>query len=374
MSNRPGKSVSIAADRGSSHLSKGQKVFNTLIKQIEKKRTRLAAWEQVIPPYQRQYISDFMPLVDALAALRIKLVHCLDRAYGQTGLTKPERRTIANLIAELAGELAAARNDLEMKALYNQYSQSDFDREEAVDLNGMKSALEGVLGVELGDDDVGSPDDLLARAHAKIQERQTQFEADQQARESRRAQRTRSAKQIAYEAKQQAEDKQLSQSIRELYRKLASALHPDRETDPQERDRKTVLMQRVNQAYDKNNLLQLLELQLELEHIDQSALNNLSEDRLKHYNQILKDQLAELDLELDAVVGRFRAQFGLSPFDTVNPSTILRDLAEEIVSFQYANRDLERELVVFDDVKTIKAWLKQMKRQARMVDLDDGYF
>ena len=366
--------MSIAADRGSSHLSKGQKVFNTLIKQIEKKRTRLAAWEQVIPPYQRQYISDFMPLVDALAALRIKLVHCLDRAYGQTGLTKPERRTIANLIAELAGELAAARNDLEMKALYNQYSQSDFDREEAVDLNGMKSALEGVLGVELGDDDVGSPDDLLARAHAKIQERQTQFEADQQARESRRAQRTRSAKQIAYEAKQQAEDKQLSQSIRELYRKLASALHPDRETDPQERDRKTVLMQRVNQAYDKNNLLQLLELQLELEHIDQSALNNLSEDRLKHYNQILKDQLAELDLELDAVVGRFRAQFGLSPFDTVNPSTILRDLAEEIVSFQYANRDLERELVVFDDVKTIKAWLKQMKRQARMVDLDDGYF
>ena len=215
---------------------------------------------------------------------------------------------------------------------------------------------------------------MPARAHAKIQERQTQFEADQQARESRRAQRTRSAKQIAYEAKQQAEDKQLSQSIRELYRKLASALHPDRETDPQERDRKTVLMQRVNQAYDKNNLLQLLELQLELEHIDQSALNNLSEDRLKHYNQILKDQLAELDLELDAVVGRFRAQFGLSPFDTVNPSTILRDLAEEIVSFQYANRDLERELVVFDDVKTIKAWLKQMKRQARMVDLDDGYF
>ena len=51
----------------------------------------------------------------------------------------------------------------------------------------------------------------------------------------------------------------MSQSIREVYRKLAGALHPDRESDPQERERKTALMQRVNQAYAKNNLLQLLD-------------------------------------------------------------------------------------------------------------------
>ncbi|WP_262471530.1 J domain-containing protein, partial [Clostridioides difficile] len=85
------------------------------------------------------------------------------------------------------------------------------------------------------------------------------------------------------EAREQEEQAQISLSIREVYRKLASALHPDRETDPQERDRKTRLMQRVNEAYDKNNLLQLLELQLELDHIDQRSINHISEARLTHY-------------------------------------------------------------------------------------------
>lgn len=371
----PGKTVSIATGHQASNLSKGQKFFNNLIKQIEKKRAQLAAWEGAVPRYQQKYVSEWVPLIDSLVELRTKLVRCLDDAFGQKGLTKTERRRVADLITELAGELVAARNDPEMKTIYNQYSRSDYDSEEAADLKGMKFALEDVLGVEFGDDiDLSSPEDLLASAQAKMHERQTQYDADQQARQERRAKRTQSAKQLAHEARQQSEKRQLSQSIRELYRKLASALHPDRETDPQERDRKTALMQRVNQAYDKNNLLQLLELQLELEHIDQSAIDNISEDRLKHYNKILKDQLAELEQEVMHVEGGFRAQFGISPFVTVTPGTILRDLAGDIVGLQLAIRDLKRDLHVFDDTKKFKTWLKGMRRRSRMDGFDDFYF
>jgi hypothetical protein len=53
--------------------------------------------------------------------------------------------------------------------------------------------------------------------------------------------------------------------------------HPDREPDPHERERKTALMQRANHAYGKNDLLKLLELQLELEHIDQPAYTTLDD-------------------------------------------------------------------------------------------------
>ncbi len=77
--------------------------------------------------------------------------------------------------------------------------------------------------------------------------------------------------------------------------------------DPQERERKTALMQRANQAYQKNNLLQLLELQLELEHIDQSSINSLSEDRLKYD---LKKQLRELGQEILHVEIGFRHSWG----------------------------------------------------------------
>ncbi|WP_341888453.1 hypothetical protein [Variovorax sp. YR752] len=46
--------------------------------------------------------------------------------------------------------------------------------------------------------------------------------------------------------------------MRDIFRKLASALHPDRETDAQQRKVKTALMQKANQAYAANDLLALL--------------------------------------------------------------------------------------------------------------------
>ncbi|AJZ59188.1 dnaJ domain protein [Paraburkholderia fungorum] len=141
----------------------------------------------------------------------------------------------------------------------------------------MKSALEAMLGVELGDDvDMSSPGDVLQRAHAQMEQLQAQDALENQAREARRAKQKKTPRQLAAETREQVEQAELSLSIREVYRKLASALHPDRETDPQERERKTTLMQRANQAYSKNSLLQLLELQLELEHIDQSAINSMN--------------------------------------------------------------------------------------------------
>jgi hypothetical protein len=369
------KAVAIVTGHGQPQLSKGQKAFNTLIKQIEKERARLAAWEAAIPPYQRKYASEMLPLAEASEDLQVRMAYCLDRASEQKSLSKTERRTISGVIAELAGQLLAARNDAELKAIYNKHSRSDYDAEEAAGIEDMKSMLEDVLGFELGDDlDLSSPEDLLKRAEAQMQEKQAQHDADRQAREERLGKRKKSARQLASEARQQAEAQQISQSIREVYRKLASAIHPDRETDPRERDRKTALMQRANQAYQKNNLLQLLELQLELEHIDQTAVNNIGEDRLKHYNKILKEQLAELAQEIFHVEAGFRAQFGISPYASVSPGNIMRSLASDIAGVRHAIRDLEKDLLAFGDIGKVKAWLKEIRRQPRMDDFDDQPF
>jgi len=363
------KTVSIAAGHDPSHLSKGQKIFNTRIKQIENLRARRAAWEAAIPPYQQKYASELLPLIEALMDLQVKLVHWLDGARNEKGLTKTERRMIKSVITELAGELLAERDDAALKAVYNKYSRSNYDSEETASLEDAKSLLATMFGVELGDDlDMSSPEDVLRHAEA-------QFEADQQAREAPQAKRKKSPKQLAREAQLQAEEAQISQSIREVYRQLASALHPDREPDPQERDRKTALMQRANQAYDKKNLLQLLELQLELEHIDQAAINNLSEDRLMRYNKILKEQLRELEQEILHVEGGFRMRFDISPLVDLSLSTIMRNLASDIVGVRHAIRDLEKDLLAFDeDIKNFKAWLKDLWHRPRMAGFDDTPF
>ncbi len=359
------KSVSIAPDHNKPTLSKGQKAFNALIKQIEKRRARLNAWEVAVAAFHRKYLSDYVPLADAFVDLKVKLAHRLDQMSAGKGLTKTELRTLSMLITDLAGDLVAESDDAELKAIYNRHTEFDYDSEAAVELSDVKATLEEVLGLDLGDlGDINSPDDLMRRAHEQMAQRRDQETAEREAWETSRATRKKSPKQVAAEARVEAEQAQLSLSIREVYRKLASALHPDRETDPQERDRKTALMQRANQAYSKNSLLQLLELQLELEHIDQSALNNIDEDRLKHYNKILKEQVGELDDEIHHVESGFRDSYGIPPFIEVAPGTIMRTLTDDIFSLQEKIRACEQDLLMFEDIKQVKAWLKGLQRRS----------
>ena len=93
-----------------------------------------------------------------------------------------------------------------------------------------------------------------------------------------------------------------------------------------------------------------------------------------HYNKILKDQLAELDREIQYVEAQFRAHYGLSPFVDLSPSTILRDLVRDIVTMQQTNRDIEHDLEMFEDIKMIKMWLKAIQRQSRSRAFDEPYF
>ncbi len=369
------KSVSIAKGHDQPKLSKAQKTFNTLIKQIEQGRTRLAAWEAIDTPYHQKYTTELQPLVNVADDLQVKLVRCLDRAHDQPALTKPERRKLASVITGMAEELLMSRNDDELKAIFNKHSDIDYDTVEAAGQADLKAEIEDVLGFELDDDlDLRSPEDLLAHAHAKIREQQAQDNADREAWQQRQSLRKKSPKQLAADAKEQAEAQQLQQSVREIYRKLASALHPDREPDPQERGRKTALMQHVNQAYAKNNLLQLLELQLELEHIDQAAINNVSEDRLKHYNKILREQLAELHHEITRVESGFMGQALLDPYAALTPDSVMRNLAAEIDSIKRAIRDVKRDLLAFADVQQVKAWLKTLRKSRRRDAFDDLLF
>ncbi|OGB27753.1 MAG: molecular chaperone DnaJ [Burkholderiales bacterium RIFCSPLOWO2_02_FULL_57_36] len=356
-------------------LSKGQKTFNRQIQQIEKLRSRLAAWDTATISYQKKYTQELLPLLEAATGLQVKLVHSLDRAATQKGMTRTERRALGELIVDLAGHLLDERDDAELKVIYNKHSRCDYDSEIAAEAQSMKDIIEDVFGFDLGDDaNVESPDDLMQRAQAQFEKQQAHFEAEEQAREERRANRKKSPKQLEKEARAEADAKQVNQSIREIYRKLASALHPDRELDPQERIRKTALMQRINQAYDKQNLLQLLELQLELEHIDRNAIGRLDEGRLRHYNVILKKQIAELEHEAMRVEAMFCSQFGIAPFAVVKPETVMRDLAGEIAHMRDANREMEQDLRALEDAKGVKAWLKKLRHRQPYDDFDDCPF
>jgi hypothetical protein len=114
-------------------LSKGQTAFNTLIRQIEKRRHRLGAWEAVAPVFQKKYTDEFLPMEKICTDLQVKMVHRLEQACDQKRLTKSKPRTLSELITGLAGDLIEEQDDTQLKAIYNRHSQSDYESEVAAE-------------------------------------------------------------------------------------------------------------------------------------------------------------------------------------------------------------------------------------------------
>lgn len=360
---RPLQTVRIAASEAT--LSKAQQAFNRQIRQIEKLRDKLRSWEAVTGRYQAQYTREMLPSLTASTELQIKLVQALHAGRDEKGLGPADRSRLAELILDLAEDILDERDDEAIKAIYNAHSDVDYDTQEAAERDNVKAFLEDMFDLDLGEEEFESTDDVFARARAQFHEKQSQDDFEELANEAARTPRKKTAKQLAKEARAEADAQRLNQTLREIYRKLASMLHPDRETDPDERTRKTALMQRINQAYAKKNLLQLLELQLEVEHIGDSVIASLGDEKLRHFNAILKEQIGELKQELAHVHSNFCARFGVDPFTGTKPETLLRNLEREIFAVRQDNVELEQDLALLARPKGVKAWLKKLRTRAR---------
>jgi flagellar motor protein MotB len=371
MTHSKSKILRIVEPKGQSTLSAGQKSFNRLIKKIDQQRQQLAAWQATIPLYQQKQASEFDPLLQSFNLLRTKLVELFDKSYADRALSKTDRAKLNDILCLIAGELLAENDDPGLKSIYNKYSDTDFDAEAEEANTALKAIMEEMLGVEIGDEvDLASPESVFEHVGEKVRQQQAQQEKDRHEYEDRRSKRKKSAKELAKEARQERDAQNISQSIRAVYRQLASALHPDRELDPAERDRKTALMQRVNVAYDKRDLLKLLELQLEVEQIDQSMINAISADRLKHYNKVLAEQSAELQQEIDEVEMSFRAGFGFAAHVSLSPAQAMHSLQADIKHIQREIAVLQRDLAALQDIGNLKRWLKSY-RISRQPDFEE---
>ena len=358
--------LQIAAAGDGPALSTQQKRFNTRIRQIEQARQKLIDWETSTAAYRQSHGELLRPLQQALLAGCRQWVFALDDALDRGGWTKSDRQTLTDLLRQSAGELLDGDSgDEPLKALFDKHSEIGFEAEQREHVLAMKDMAEAMMGLDLGDDDGLDTDQaLFERLQQGIRE---QADAQEAARASTSAKRRKTAAQ----QRREDEDRQATQSVREVYRKLASALHPDRETDPQQRDAKTAMMQRVNRAYDANDLLALLELQLQIEQIDAGHIANAGDERLKYYNKVLGEQLDELKMELEHVEVQFCMEFGLRPGGPkLTPRQLGQLLHETNRAWQAELAEQQRNLAMLADVAATRRWLKRQREQWRRGGFD----
>jgi len=201
-----GQALTALTIDASQPLSPAQKRFNNLLADIETLATRIDNLHRIIDAHRIVSISTLTPLEQEKAGLMRQMVVWLNQRLQCKGLTNRQRLAARDVLRHMAAELAY-NGDEAMRKLHDAHSRHSLEA----------------------------------------------FEKDE-AQQAHPAKPEKAPRQI----KEQAQAQDANGALRSIYRQLASALHPDRETDPAEQLRKTALMKEANAAYERHDLLALL--------------------------------------------------------------------------------------------------------------------
>jgi hypothetical protein len=337
--------LALTADRGQPpQLAE----FHRLTDAIAAQRAVLQRWQQASRDFQQQQAQALAPLLASQRAIDLELLRLLDQAAHAGDLGRNDLHILHALVRDLAASLLRQGEEPELRAIFARHQDSaDADEPEHEPEDTPEAPEPAPATAPAGDDWMAEWERMEAAQSDAAQQR-----ARQRAQHKAASRRQRMAA---------PEPEDASQTIRAVFRKLASALHPDREPDPQERARKTVLMQRVNVAYTARNLLDLLQLQLEIEQIDMHSIAAMGEVALTRHNRVLAEQLDELRQEtLDTERG-FRALLGLGHGAEPTPVRIARAIREHSRALQQNLEYYRWELAELQDPRFFKQWLREQR-------------
>jgi hypothetical protein len=361
-------------------LTAAQRKFQKLSAEIERSRLQLRDLQALVPRLQARFEAELIPLYDRLTAARAARVRAIDAAL-ESGV-KLGRRQREDLVDWLTEEcdallLDAAEPDAGLVEIYDRHSDHRWQEMDSERAAFDRKMTEGLARAQFGDDivdgvDAEDADELMRAIFERLEQRASDGAERAQASAGPEVRRKPGKREQAHQARLEREAKEGSQSVRDIYRKLASALHPDREADPARRAERTALMQRVNIAYEAGDLLGLLTLQHEAEGLAGIDATALPEDRLAVFLRVLGEQLVTLNREIAGLV-QYLA-------DAAGPGGRIRWTARENeADFERHLREVRQELKQLESEvaratgrATVKDYLRELVERMR-VEPDDEW-
>ncbi|WP_298145766.1 molecular chaperone DnaJ [uncultured Acinetobacter sp.] len=317
-------------------VSPQHKKLNRLIDEIEQQKRLLLAWQQAQDEIRAYSQKALMPAYRELYTTLYEQMQTLWHSLNLYRLSKTDTATIEDKIQALAGLLQGSQlltqqqidEVQKMHAYYMQANEYTKKKTKQKNIDTFDKAENLVIEDEL--DDWNSDQYQQAKAQAKLKRAQ-----DKHAKASML----------------------VNQSLKTMYLKIASIIHPDREPDEAKKVEKTELLQRANAAYEQEDLFFLLKMQLEVEQSKTGANKGLSTEQVKFYEQALQAQSQALKSQIQALI----------------ESLVWSDKAKIAVQKSKGQLNIEQLYKQIDaDVSVVKQQLKAEKQRLMYMGKESG--
>lgn len=288
--NKASASTKLQISSAEKILSKNQQMFNKLSQQIEKLQKEITAESERLNNLKSMYCGEVLNLENEVVQSQIDFALLLDSVSGKYKFNKIELENISEIIIWMLDKAFYSMEPTpEQIAIFDKWSKSSYQEElekQEKENASFHEMFEAVFGNNNFDEDGGSEDpdshhtDFGDKGSYKHKNYQTKTKKQQE-------------KEEALRIEQELKDK----NIRSVYISLAKVLHPDSESDPDARHEKEQVMKQVTVAYEQKNMTMLLQLEMEWVHKTADHLDQLTDEKLKTYIAVLKEQVEQLKNE-----------------------------------------------------------------------------
>lgn len=344
----------ISASKGTT-LSPAQIEFNKRIKALEKARASHDRERALLDEDLRVCQAELMPLVERMNRAERDLIEAAVLAHQSMKLTPRRRKWLGDLISGKASDLLADPTGLgeadiqrlealieELGPCFLDQEREEEDREDYEFFRDLMEDMARKAGVDLdlgGIDIHGDPAEFERQVQERLAAAGEEFQRmanGEGAPNKRKRKPTKAA--LERERLRQEVEEAKKRDIKSLYKQLAKVLHPDLETDPTLKAHKEAWMKRLTTAHANRDLRDMLAIEMEWLGEEAGNLAAASDEKLRVYAMVLKEQLADLKeqtrmihFELQyQVLMRFAGPFGVRQ----NPQHVKRDLSDEIARLE----------------------------------------
>jgi hypothetical protein len=290
-------------------LSREQKRFNGYLDKIKTLKIQIEINQELAIELGKLAQNKIRPTEERMfESWKLFLLTLDQSSFAQILKGKQEEKYEAILFEMANSYLATTKPDEAIKAIFDRYSEQGFDeiqaKSEEMGKDYIISMFKEQFDVDIDPDDIQDTNDPFnnPKLFEKIAEAKGKHEAKQndmrQKKAERDASKKKNDKQLETEKRKKEAESAVNKTTKQIYLDLVKNFHPDSEQDEARKVWKTEIMQQITAAYDDNDYIRLLELQMSLLEDRDNALTTFDDTQLKYFNDALKNQISELSAKL----------------------------------------------------------------------------